>query len=85
MRLIVHLFKNGVDSTEVELHIFLLNVCDVIRSEYETVIACTVLIISTFISLIAHWWFEFWKTLMTKAASMMYSFNNAVSLLIVKW
>ena len=85
MRSIVHSFKNDVGSTKVELRVFLLSACDVMRSRYETVIARIVLTTSTFISLMTHWWSEFWKTLMTKIVSMMYLFNDAVSLLTVKW
>ena len=54
MRSIVHSFKNNVDLTEVELRVFLLNVCDIMRSEYEIVIICIVLITSAFISLIIY-------------------------------
>ena len=54
MRSIVHLFENDVDSTEVELRVFLLNVCDVMKSKYEIVIIRIVLITSAFISLIIH-------------------------------
>ena len=85
MRSIAHSFKNDVDSTEIKLRMFLLSADDVTKSKYKIVIIRIVLITSAFISLIAHWWFEFWKTLMAKAASMMYSFNDVVSLLIVKW
>ena len=54
MRSIVHSFENGADSTETELRVFLLSACDVMRSEYETVIARIVLATSAFISLIVH-------------------------------
>ena len=54
MRSIVHLFKNDVDSTEIEVRVFLLNACDIMKSRYEIVIICIVLIISAFISLITH-------------------------------
>ena len=85
MRSTAHSFENDADSAEAELRVFLLSVCDATRSEYEIVITRTVLATSAFISLIVHWWPEFWKTLMAKAASMMYSFNDAASLLIIRW
>ena len=54
MRLIVYSFENDVDSIKVKLRVFLLSVCDVMKSKYEIVITRIVLITSTFISLIIH-------------------------------